>query len=141
MNKFSIVAALIAGLVCTTACDSPEGTTSETDSLLPAIKLNSNANGETVELQQGQSLTITLSANPSAGYSWMLADGGYPVLTWSDDPVFDAVSSPNQGVGGSISQSFVFRAIESGQSRVRLHYGQPWDQSVTQVFSLDVVVH
>jgi len=74
-------------------------------------------------LQIGQTVDITLNANPSTGYSWTWINKG--TVTTVDSIAAISVSTNN--VPGSPSQQiWRFKAIKAGSDSIKFKYAQPW---------------
>jgi inhibitor of cysteine peptidase len=95
--------------------------------------------GRTIELRAGDRLSVHLSGNPTAGYSWELAVVDRQVLAPLGDPAYRA-SSPAIGAGGFFA--FEFRAAAGGRTDLRLVYRRPWEKRrrPAQSFAVTVVV-
>ena len=126
MKPRFLIAILPAIVVLPVACDSPESIP-EDDPIPPAITLGASNNGSEVELVVDQLLIICLSANPTSGYEWEVADSGKGVLTQLGPPEFTSTSQDTQRVGAGGVQTFRFRAAEAGTTSVSLVYRCPWE--------------
>lgn len=90
------------------------------------------------EAAPGQTLTLTVKANPTTGFSWAAAQ---------DAELFDIQSSytaepqagPVSGSGGW--QTFVLTPKEPGTARVSFTYSRPWEPGVNDLqmsFTIEV---
>lgn len=77
-----------------------------------------------VALEVGGELTISLPANPSTGYSWVVSSTNPAILTQIGDPEFSA-KSDLIGAGGTMT--FHFKATAAGQDSLQLNYLRPWE--------------
>jgi predicted secreted protein len=74
-------------------------------------------------LQIGQTVDITLSANPSTGYSWTWINR----LSVTTVDSIAAISVSTNNVPGSPSQEiWRFKAIKVGSDSIKFKYAQPW---------------
>lgn len=74
-------------------------------------------------LQIGQTVDVTLTANPSTGYSWTWINKS--TVTTVDS--LAAISVTNNNVPGSPSQEiWRFKAIKAGSDSIKFRYAQPW---------------
>jgi inhibitor of cysteine peptidase len=88
------------------------------------VALGSADAGSSVALEVGGELTISLPANPSTGYSWVVSSINPEVLTQVGDPEFSA-ESDLIGAGGTMT--FQFKGTAAGQDSLRLNYLRPWE--------------
>jgi inhibitor of cysteine peptidase len=95
--------------------------------------------GSTVELRTGDRLSVRLTGNPTAGYSWELAAVDTHVLSPASEPGFQA-SSAAIGSGGVFA--FEFEAAASGRTDLRMVYRRPWEKRrrPAQTFAVNVTV-
>lgn len=97
-------------------------------------------NGQMVDLRLGDTLAVSLPANPSTGYSWEVVESPEPVLVPTGSWEFvhgrtDVVGAP--GIG-----TLRLRAATPGAVALRLGYRRPWEdpQSATTTWQCDVSV-
>ena len=97
--------------------------------------------GERVVLQEGQTLVITLEANPSTGYRWDVVDAEGQVVAQAGEPEFQS-SAEGQGnvVGASGIQVLRFEAKQTGTTTLALVYHRPWETDVEPLETLTVEV-
>ncbi len=82
--------------------------------------------GSAVALEVGGELTITLPANPSTGYSWVVTALNPALLTQIGEPEFSAESNLI-GAGGTMT--FRFQGTAAGQDSLQLDYLRPWEDN------------
>jgi len=80
--------------------------------------------GSVAELETGGELSITLPANPSTGYGWVVTSINPTLLTQIGEPEFSA-ESDLVGAGGTITLRF--EGVSAGQSDLQLDYLRPWE--------------
>ncbi|MBE0480640.1 MAG: protease inhibitor I42 family protein [Dehalococcoidia bacterium] len=103
------------------------------------IQVDASYSGQEVKLVPGKELSVTLVANPSTGYSWELAGN-------SDESVefVDTKHQPAQSglIGAEGEDTWTFKALKKGESKIVLEYERPWEQGVEplQIFELTIVV-
>ena len=112
--------------------------------LLPAwadaVQLNGDNNNQTVALDQGQVVELSLTGNPTTGYSW--SDAETP-----DQNVLVETShfyiSPSGAVGSGGAEHWVFRAVGAGTTQLNLVYSRPWEKSAppAKTYSLAIGVN
>jgi inhibitor of cysteine peptidase len=105
------------------------------------VELDENDDGETIRVQEGDDIVLSLPSNPSTGYSWVVASTdrsfGYP------EEAFTADSSAT-GSGGTTTFTWKsegpFTLI--GPHSVTLEYKRPWDTTTppekTFTFTVDI---
>lgn len=87
----------------------------------------------------GKLFTITLPANPTTGYSWILRTLPAPVSFVSVNyrqSVECKTAMP--GCGGE--QVFTFRAEKTGKGMIELVYGRPWEEERVRAWSEQVEI-
>jgi inhibitor of cysteine peptidase len=95
-------------------------------------------------LTVGDTLAITLPANPSTGYSWGVATApDAAVLAGPGDPTYapdNTGGAPMPGAGGKATFRLV--AVGAGSTRVVLTYRRSWEGDVppVQTVTVDVTV-
>lgn len=77
-------------------------------------------------LFSGSRLTLTVHANPTTGYSWVVDDSDSDMLKVKDDRyVEDSHEKDMVGVGGT--ETFTIDVLQSGTGRLIFEYKQDWD--------------
>lgn len=107
------------------------------------VVLEAGDDGSQVALVVGETLVVTLSSNPTTGYSWQVAEGPGPVLAQVGEVEYR--EAPQEGtplVGAGGTETFRFEAKGAGQTRLVLEYRRPWEETVEpeESFSVEVVV-
>ncbi|MCL7455326.1 MAG: protease inhibitor I42 family protein [Anaerolineae bacterium] len=95
--------------------------------------------GAQVALHEGQTLVVTLEANPSTGYSWELIDLEEQVLALAGEPEFQQAAQANV-VGASELQILRLEAKGAGTTTLTLVYHRPWETDVEPLETLTVEV-
>lgn len=90
-----------------------------------------------LETQNGDTLQVVLSGNPTTGYNWSTTQIDDAVLKQESDPAFDA-ESDLLGAPGRITTSY--KAIATGTSPLSLDYGPVGGGDAESSFSITVVV-
>jgi inhibitor of cysteine peptidase len=101
---------------------------------------------QTLVVGQGQVFQVTLAANHTTGYQWMLAKAPDPkvVKLATNNYVPDKAEGPDgkrrMGVGGH--EIWTFQAMGPGRVVIVLNYLQPWekDKKPAKTRSLEVEV-
>lgn len=101
-------------------------------------------NGSSATLSVGDTLKVSLPSNPSTGYSWKIQGNDAKVLLPVGDSQFSLGdnATPMPGAGGT--QTFTFKGVSAGSSKLALVYVRPWETTVTptpdDTFTVDVTV-
>jgi len=130
-----LAAAMVAG--CTTGGDRPPSTVEPT--ITEPLLLNESANGTTYAVPLNTSINLTLSENPTTGYSWNLTTTpGLRIV--SDSYVSDDPNGTRSGAGGA--HHWQITAVAQGLQEIRGIYAQPWENSTANatVFSVELSV-
>lgn len=103
------------------------------------VKAGEDMNGQTIELEVGQKLQISLEGNPTTGFNWELLEYDPAVLKQVGDMEYKS-DSKLMGAGGVMT--FTFEALKSGDTRLRLIYHRGWETDVPpeKNYELDVSV-
>jgi predicted secreted protein len=115
----------------------------ETSSATTVQVLTEMDNGKTIELSTGQTLKITLTSNPSTGYSWEKVSGEETVIKPIGEPAFVSDPNPSGAVGVGGKTTFTLEAAEmSDETTLKLVYHRPWEKDTLpiQTFEVKVVV-
>jgi len=96
-------------------------------------------NGRQINLYSGQTLVVSLEAQPSTGYTWEVVELDELILRQEGDPEFQPASG---GIGASGVQIFRFEAVSAGKTDLRMIYHQPWVEGVEprETFSIHITV-
>jgi predicted secreted protein len=95
--------------------------------------------GSTVALRTGQALVVSLPANASTGYHWVVVSDGQPALRPRGAVVYRAGTTGLVGAPGTALAAF--DAVRTGTASVVLHYVSPGsDATVGRTFTLTVRV-
>jgi inhibitor of cysteine peptidase len=122
---------VIAAASCTTAAPSPT----------VEIELTAADSAEPVKAVVGQSLVVRLPANPSTGYDWSWDEAAAAGILVKQGVLTSGLSP--QGVGGGVTQTWLFRTEKSGAGDLVLTYRRPWekDTAPAQTVRWQIQVH
>lgn len=128
-----IVAAALA--TAAGACAPDAGSSGE-------LRVTEADSGQAVSLDVGQTLVLTLSANPTTGYDWMVTEPGAPQLRQDGEGVYvqDPGSAGAIGAGGT--KTYRFLAAEPGATTLGLAYARSFEpgEPPASTFSVPVTV-
>jgi predicted secreted protein len=136
------VAVMLAVILGTTllACSSPPspGPSLTVDC---ATFESDGAGGASVEREidagVNETVTITLCANPSTGFSWEEPVGeGDAVVELVERAIHQVIGTP----GAAGQEQFTFRTTSAGEAWIHFLYSQPWDGGQKGAWRLDVLV-
>lgn len=130
-NRFTFVAlfTLLVALTLASGC-SPQ----------QEVKAGIDDDGREVQFKKGQTLVVTLEANPTTGYTWEVAEPlDEQVLRQTGEPEFKAES---EALGAGGVQILRFEAVNAGQTTLKLVYHRPWEKDVEplETYPIEVVV-
>lgn len=91
------------------------------------IKANEDMNGQSIELEAGQKLQISLAGNPTTGFNWELLEYDQAVLEKVGDMEYKADS---RLIGSGGVMTFRFKALASGSTTIQLIYHRGWETDV-----------
>ena len=106
----------------------------------PALTLTNQDAGRSVDVKLGDTIMITLDANPTTGYTWEVAPDVRTSLRLAGQPTYTASQPVMTGSGGKMT--FRFTAVTAGETSLKLIYHRPWEVDVApaQIFTLQVNV-
>lgn len=102
-----------------------------------APTLGAEDDGKEIALQQGQTLTIRLEANPTTGYSWEFVESEEAILQQVGEPEYEPESDL---LGAPGMQTLRFQAVQPGQMELKLVYRRPWEEGVEPLETFTVLV-
>jgi inhibitor of cysteine peptidase len=101
------------------------------------IVVTEEQNGQTVEMNDRDTLELQLTGNPTTGYNWQTVDINSAVLAQEGDPTFDP-DTELLGAPGVITISY--EAVAAGSSPLKLEYKPVAGGDVANTFELVVRV-
>jgi inhibitor of cysteine peptidase len=99
------------------------------------IELTEKDNGSVIKVQPGDQITVTLSGNPTTGYTWKLAAIRIDVLEPGLEPEY-VRDSTLPGAGGKFT--FRFTARSQGYTKVILAYLRTWEKDIPPVKTFEM---
>jgi len=84
------------------------------------------------ELKAGEEFEISLVANPSTGYAWEVAELDESKVQLVSDNFVEG-SASGQVVGAPGQTVLKFKALASGQTRIKLVYRRAWETGVEPI--------
>lgn len=133
MKKMYFIAVLLVVLGLLVGC----GSSSFEE--IKEIMVDMEDNGKQINLHSGQTLVVSLEAQPSTGYTWEVVELDELILRQQGDPEFQPASG---GIGASGVQIFRFEAVSAGETNLKMIYHQLWVEGVEplETFSINVTV-
>ena len=94
------------------------------------VSLGESDAGRHVTVDVGEEVLVTLPANRTTGFRWLVRDSALPALRLEGDAEYlqDSTRARLTGVPGV--ETFRFTAVEPGRASLRLDYARPWETSV-----------
>lgn len=105
----------------------------------PAVTVTDADNGTKVEIQTGKVLAVRLEAQLGTGFGWKVVSESAK-LVLKGDP--EQMAPGGQKPGGPEYQTFKFRAVEKGETELKLQYAEGWKQDVKPLkeYAITVIV-
>lgn len=104
------------------------------------VKLTAVNEGSQQQLTRGQTLVVTLESNPTTGYTWAVAEVDKKVLAQVGDSVYDSSNTNPNIVGAGGTETFRFRAENTGTTTLALFYRRSWETGVPPIKTFNVKV-
>src|SRR5690349_7110616 len=102
------------------------------------MQYDERSNGQEIVAKRNEEFEISLSEARTAGYQWITAEKGEPILEQLSETAI-----PNSGtVGGSGHHIWRFRAASTGEVRLIFEYSRPWEKAAkpARTFTLKIRV-
>ncbi len=93
---------------------------------------------EPIQVKPGKTFMISLASNPSTGYGWKMEFPEEEKILTLLDSKHVISSEPMPGAPGK--QTYTFRALKAGQTKVRLVYQRPWIPSSADTREIFTVI-
>ena len=94
----------------------------------PVVEVTETDTGATIDLQPGQPLRVSLAANRTTGFRWLLIDQTGQILeAVGEAPAYRESPNPGGllGVGGF--EQWTFRPLRQGSGLLRFEYRRLWE--------------
>ena len=119
--------------------NAPAGRDKEKAAMEP-IDLTEPDDGKSVNVEVGRGVRIRLAGNPTTGYSWFLMpmEGAAVKAEGKLEYKPNAHRPGMVGVGGTFE--LVLRAVQAGESIVRLEYKRPWEKDTPPIRKFGVTL-
>jgi len=130
MNSRPVFVALLIATITLASCKAPPP---------QPISITEADKGDAVTMVVGQSIQVTLPANSSAGYEWLVVSEGSPVLEVLMPSSFEQ-QGDSPGAGGL--ETFTFVGLQPGETWIGMIYHRSFEPEVpaVQTFELQVLV-
>ncbi|MFA5801604.1 MAG: protease inhibitor I42 family protein [Thermoleophilia bacterium] len=122
----------------TSPTSASSSTSSSAKTSTGTVKITEAITGQTVKLDAGSTLEVTLKSNVTTGYHWEVASVDAARLQQSGPPVYIADPNIEQRVGSGGTTTFTFKAVKPGDSELKLNYMSPANEQSATVFSITV---
>ncbi len=126
MNKFGIYYFFVLAL-CLAGCRSGAG----------QLTLNEEHNGQTVNFNAGDEIVLELQGNITTGYSWSIQALDEQYLQQQGEEEYE---SQSELIGAGGTSTFRFKALQSGQTTLKLIYSRPFEKDTPPEKTFEVVV-
>ncbi len=80
---------------------------------------------QAIQVKSGDEFVIALESNPTTGYSWEESSDSAMVELLKTDYKPDDADEGVTGSGGT--DHFTYKALQAGETKIELTYGQHWD--------------
>ncbi|GAB4503959.1 MAG: hypothetical protein Fur0043_09520 [Anaerolineales bacterium] len=105
------------------------------------IHLEAQDDGKQVTLQSGQTLTVSLEANPTTGYRWQVLQIDPAVLEQSGEAEYKQAAGAEGLTGAGGVETLRFEALAAGQTTLTLGYMRSWESvPPLKTFTVQVTV-
>jgi inhibitor of cysteine peptidase len=128
MRKFSLVISILL-ILCLAGCHSGTG----------QANLTEEDNGTTINLKAGDEIVLNLKGNITTGYSWSVQELDEQYLQQQGEEEY---KSDSNLIGAGGTSTFTFKAMQAGQTTLRLIYSRPFEKDTPpeKIFEIKVVI-
>lgn len=88
--------------------------------------LDDSDGASSFDMRVGEVMDLSLDANPSTGFSWVVVEIDESVLRQRGEPTFQP-GGDDDLVGASGITTFEFEAVGEGETTIVLHYMREWE--------------
>jgi len=96
--------------------------------------------GQSVKLDAGDTLEVTLTSNVTTGYHWEVIAVASGILQQAGPPVYVSDPNPEQRMGSGGKTTFDFKALTPGEADLKLNYMSPANEQSETAYSITVKV-
>lgn len=102
------------------------------------VQIDESYQGQTIKLRKGQKLELTLTSNPTTGYSWQYSS---PLDTEYIKEIKHYFESSSSVIGAGGEEHWIYQAIKPGSLKINLEYRRPWeDVPPEKTFTVDIII-
>lgn len=101
------------------------------------MKITEDMNGQTVTLKPGETLSLSLSGNPTTGYNWEVDEVDQAILAPQGEADYE---SDSMLIGSGGVYTFKFSAVETGTTTLKLKYYRSFETDVPPVETFEIAV-
>jgi inhibitor of cysteine peptidase len=106
--------------------------------VLQKIMIGENDNGETVSIMKDQSLELSLTTNPSTGYTWQYVQKANPGVLRETRHF---LSPQNKKPGAPSLEYWIYIPVNAGTTSIVLQYSRSWSKEPPlKTFQVNIVV-
>ena len=147
LKKILMAIALLSTLLITVACTAANAQRQENRapaaqeiSITGAEEFNSNPHiSKQIEIAKDGQVIITLISNASTGFSWN------EKATMADNSILEQLKHETIGansdkVGAAGAEQWTLKAMQAGETTVKLEYSRPWEGGEKGIWTLDLIV-
>ena len=136
IRTLRVLAVTVVACLVIAACTSTEQDSQKPDDTNADVKVDLSQNGESVDLDVGQTLELSLTGSDISEYQWEITQADDSLLTQTDQ------SFLNDAAGSGGQQIYVFKATAPGSTTVKADYINQQDSSEPppESFSVNVTI-
>lgn len=107
----------------------------------PGSVLNEDDDNQTIDLEVGETIALRLESNVSTGYTWVVhKQPDQDIVKFSGGSWMPNISKPSM-LGSSGYQSWHIKAVDQGETTLKLWYCRPWEsRDPESTFSVTFIV-
>ena len=101
------------------------------------LYLDKDSNDGLIEILLNEELIISLDANPTTGYTWIISTLDTNIVKQSQDVKYQ---SESKKMGAPGKQIFQFKAVKTGSTELKLDYLRPWEHEIAPLDSFRLAI-
>jgi inhibitor of cysteine peptidase len=94
---------------------------------MSALTLTQSDKDSSLEVRQGDVITVRLPENPTTGYRWAIKEMDEEIIEPARESS-DFALSPDAGIGGGGERRLDFRVKKAGVAHVQLELARSWEE-------------
>ena len=101
------------------------------------VKITKDMNGETISVEKGDTITLSLAGNSTTGFNWELIEMSQSILAPEGEPDY---KSGSMLIGSGGVYTYKFNAVQAGSTTLKLVYHRSWEKDIPPAEMFEVFI-